>query len=140
MATYSFKVETLAREELREITDDVAEVLQGTALQEGLCHVFCRHTTAGLTINENADPDVKRDMLYALERIIPAGDPAYRHAEGNSAAHLKASLMGFHLEVPVAEGRLLLGTWQGIFLCEFDGPRSRTVVVSFTESAPEAKV
>ncbi|MDD5728390.1 MAG: secondary thiamine-phosphate synthase enzyme YjbQ [Victivallales bacterium] len=97
----------------------------------GLCHVFCPHTTAGLTVNENADPDVRRDLLAATERIVPWNDPLFRHFEGNSAAHLKASLMGFSQSIPVAEGKLCLGTWQGVYFCEFDGPRNREVRVQF---------
>jgi secondary thiamine-phosphate synthase enzyme len=97
--------------------------------------VFSPHTTVGLTINERTDPDVRRDMIHAMERIVPWNDPAYRHDEGNSAAHLKASLMGSSVVLPIAGGRLGLGTWQGIFLCEFDGPRRRHVMVSITPSA-----
>lgn len=98
----------------------------------GICHVFCRHTTAGLTINENADPDVVTDMLGELERIVPWSNPDFRHFEGNSAAHVKATLTGFSLTIPVESGKMLLGTWQGIYFCEFDGPRPRHVLVSFT--------
>ncbi len=93
----------------------------------GICHIFCNHTTAGLTINENADPDVRHDILANLEQLIPWQQPYFRHFEGNSAAHLKASLLGFSLTVPVDRGRLTLGTWQGIYFCEFDGPRRRQV-------------
>src|SRR5579884_3427244 len=116
--------------ELREITDLVAERVAASGVSEGLCYVFIPHTTAGVTINENADPDVRRDMVHALERMVPRDDPAYRHAEGNSAAHVKASMMGFSAVVPVAQGRLVLGTWQGIYLCEFDGPRRRQALVA----------
>ena len=91
--------------------------------------------TAALTVNENADPDVQHDLLAKLDALVPQHESYYRHAEGNSAAHLKSSLMGFSVTVPVRNGRLHLGTWQGIYLCEFDGPRTRRVVVTFVEAA-----
>lgn len=97
----------------------------------GLCHLSCLHTTAGLTINENADPDVVHDLLHELERLVPWRNPAFRHGEGNSAAHLKSSLLGSQLTLSVQNGRLVLGTWQGVYFCEFDGPRSRQVFVHF---------
>jgi secondary thiamine-phosphate synthase enzyme len=100
-------------------------------MTDGLCHVFSLHTTAALTVNENADPSVQSDMLEALDRIIPWRNAAYRHLEGNSAAHLKASMMGFSQTLPVVNGKLALGTWQGLYFCEFDGPRSRSVHVQF---------
>ena len=96
---------------------------------DGVVTVFIPHTTCGVTINENADPDVVTDMLAALARMVP-WEAGYRHGEGNAAAHVKASLMGFSAQVAVADGKLQLGTWQGIFLCEFDGPRVREVKVS----------
>ena len=99
----------------------------------GICHIFCQHTTAGLTINENADPDVQRDLLAATEQIVPWNNSLFHHFEGNSAAHLKASMMGFAQTIPIADGKLCLGTWQGVYFCEFDGPRSRKVVVQFIE-------
>ncbi len=92
--------------------------------------LFVRHTTAGLTVNENADPDVRRDMLHCLRTLIPQHGMGFRHGEQNSDAHIKASLVGPSVTVPFAEGKLLLGRWQGIFLCEFDGPREREVIVS----------
>ncbi len=100
----------------------------------GICIVYCPHTTAGLTVNENADPDVRQDLLQKLERLIPRAESFYRHGEGNSDAHLKASLMGFSLMLPVRNGRLRLGTWQGVYLCEFDGPRTRTVQLLFQKA------
>jgi secondary thiamine-phosphate synthase enzyme len=99
------------------------------AMPEGLCQVFVPHTTAGIVVNENADPDVCADMLAWLERTVPDNED-YRHAEGNSPAHLKATLVGQSATIPVERGRLALGTWQGLFLAEFDGPRERTIVVS----------
>ncbi len=121
-------VSTGSRTQFIDITDRISEEVRRTGVQNGTCFVFTQHTTAGLTINENADPDVVRDILAGLARLVPpAGD--YRHAEGNSDAHIKASLMGFSLTIPVIDGRLALGTWQGIYFCEFDGPRNRHVLV-----------
>lgn len=116
--------------ELIDITAQVNELVPKD-LQCGICHIFCTHTTAGLTINENADPDVKHDLLKKLDLLIPRMEHFYQHCEGNSAAHLKSSLMGLSLTVPIRNGKLLLGTWQGIYFCEFDGPRSRRVQVNF---------
>lgn len=123
-------VKTNAHSECKDITDAVQEVVGALGVREGWVTVFVPHTTAGITINEHADPDVMRDVLHALDRLVPWRDPAYRHSEGNSAAHVKAILVGSSVRVPVAGGRLQLGTWQGIFFCEFDGPRSREVWVS----------
>ena len=104
----------------------VAQEVESSGIEQGSCIVFVPHTTCGITINENTDPNVAFDMQHILNGIVPwSGD--YRHAEGNSAAHLKASLMGFSVQVLVNEGRLCLGTWQGIYLCEFDGPRTRQI-------------
>ena len=125
----TISVDTPSRTAMVEITDRVAASVPDGF--EGACVVFCRHTTAGMTINENADPDVKRDLLSELDRLIPPDDARFRHAEGNSAAHMKASVCGPSVTVPVSDGRLVLGTWQGMYLCEFDGPRSRKVVVQF---------
>ena len=116
------------REEFIDLTPRLRELAERQGLQEGALLVFCPHTTAGLTVNEGADPDVRRDMLAALARLAPLhGD--YRHAEGNSDAHVKASLMGSSVTLPVAGGQLRLGTWQAVYLCEFDGPRQRQVLV-----------
>jgi secondary thiamine-phosphate synthase enzyme len=114
-----------------DITRQVEAALQAAGVRTGLCLIFVAHTTAGITINENADPDVVADMLAGLDKMVP--QLAYRHAEGNSPAHIKASLMGSSVSVPVKDGRLYLGTWQGIYLCEFDGPRRRTVAVTSTD-------
>jgi secondary thiamine-phosphate synthase enzyme len=124
-------VRTGAKTELVDLTSRVQEVVRDSGITEGLCHVFVPHTTAGVTINENADPSVKADILMVLNKVISDTEP-YRHAEGNSPAHIKASLMGPQLTVVVNGGRLLLGTWQGIFFCEFDGPRSRRVHIKVT--------
>jgi secondary thiamine-phosphate synthase enzyme len=124
-----FEVPTQSRVQFVNITARVQDALREEGIRDGLCHVFVPHTTAGVTINENADPDVTRDVLAILGKLVPQlGD--YRHIEGNSDAHAKASLMGFCVTVPVAEGRLVLGTWQAIYLCEFDGPRDRHCIVT----------
>ncbi len=123
-------IHTEANVEFYEITAQLEARVAASGTAEGLCYVFSLHTTAGLTINENADPDVRRDMIHALDLTVATRDPAYRHAEGNSAAHLKASMMGFNVVIPVKGGRLVLGTWQGVYLCEFDGPRRRQVLVT----------
>ena len=106
------------------VTQQVRETLRESGIKNGVCVVFCPHTTAGITINENADPDVVRDLIFALEETYP-DRPEFRHAEGNSASHLKASVVGSSATLIVREGRLLLGTWQGVYFCEFDGPRKR---------------
>ena len=121
-------VPTGSRSQLVEITGAVADAVGKSGVQSGTCHVYVPHTTAGLTINENADPDVARDILADLARLVPAGGD-YRHAEGNSDAHTKATRVGFSAMVPVIDGRPALGTWQGIYLCEFDGPRRRHVLI-----------
>ena len=121
-------LQTKSRTEFLDITGEVEAALRETDVDEGICHIFVPHTTAAVTINENADPSVPRDILAQLNRVIPfEGD--YHHTEGNSAAHIKASLTGCSEAILVEGGKLLLGTWQGIFFCEFDGPRSRKVVV-----------
>ncbi len=122
-------VNSTAHAQMIDITARIVPLLPSAG--EGVCHVFCQHTTAGLTINENADPDVVADMLAALDKLVPWKNSIYRHSEGNSAAHVKASLLGFSLSVPYSNGRLKLGTWQGVYFCEFDGPRQRRVEVSF---------
>jgi secondary thiamine-phosphate synthase enzyme len=128
MAVERLQVRTQKRCELKDITAEVRRVVQASGVQEGVCTVFVPHTTAAVTINENADPSVVRDILKELEKIVPLED-GYAHGEGNSAAHIKASLLGPSLQLIVAEGRPLLGTWQGIYFCEFDGPRNRQVWV-----------
>ena len=117
-------VRTSSRNEFLDITRQIEAAVMESGVREGLCHLFVPHTTAALTINENADPSVKSDILMVLNKIISDQEP-YRHLEGNSPAHIKASLMGPQLTLMVSSGRLVLGTWQGIYLCEFDGPRSR---------------
>ena len=125
-------VKTSQHTEFVEITEQVQLIVDGTGMKEGVCVCFVPHTAAGITINENADPDVVTDMVYALDKAVPWKDPHYRHGEGNTAAHVKASMMGHSVQVFVRGGKLQFGTWQGIYLCEFDGPRSRKVWVSVT--------
>lgn len=109
------------------ITLQVSRVVKELGLMDGIIHVFVLHTTCGLTINENADPDVIHDLIHRLDTLAPWNLEQDRHSEGNSAAHLKSSILGSSVSVPVKDGKLILGTWQGIFLGEFDGPRSRSV-------------
>ncbi len=132
MTTKQLTVQTSGRTDLKDITAHVAAVVKKSAVRSGVCHVYVPHTTAGVTINENADPDVRRDLIAVLDRLVP-WEGGYAHSEGNSAAHVKASLMGFTATVPVERGELLLGTWQGVYFCEFDGPRTRKVMVKVIE-------
>jgi secondary thiamine-phosphate synthase enzyme len=123
------QIKTGRRVEFLDITSRVQATVKQSGITSGVCHVFVPHTTAGVTINENADPDVIRDIIRELDTFVPLEDN-YAHAEGNSAAHIKSSLMGCSQQVLIQDGRLALGTWQSIFLCEFDGPRSRSVWVA----------
>ena len=123
----SLTVKSQDREEMLEITSDVEKHLPDTG--EGVCVLFTQHTTCGLTINENADPDVKSDMLGFLKKLIPQYYEDFRHFEHNSDAHIKSSFVGSSATVPFSDGKLLLGRWQGIYLCEFDGPRERKVLI-----------
>lgn len=118
--------------ELVDVTKRVRAEVKASGVENGLCHVFSTHTTGGVTINENTDPDVRTDLLAALERAVPANAKLYKHSEGNSHAHAKATLTGLSVTVPVQGGKLLLGTWQAIYFCEFDGPRNRKLVVTVT--------
>jgi secondary thiamine-phosphate synthase enzyme len=126
--TSRFQVASKERCQFINITSEVQKAVRAAGVSQGLCTVFVPHTTAGVTINENADPSVVRDMLMELEKIVPFDD-RYAHSEGNSAAHIKASLMGSTVQLVVDAGRVSLGTWQGIYFCEFDGPRRRSVLV-----------
>ena len=123
------KVRSREREQLVEFTDEVRRRLQASGAREGVCVLYVQHTTAGLTVNENADPDVPRDMLLALRTLLPQHGMGFRHGEENSDAHIKASLVGSSVTIPFSDGELLLGRWQGIFLCEFDGGRERQVIM-----------
>ncbi|MBR5701900.1 MAG: secondary thiamine-phosphate synthase enzyme YjbQ [Oscillospiraceae bacterium] len=121
-------VNTTKHTQMTDITGMIRKAVEESEVRNGICTVFVPHTTAAVTINENADPDVVRDFTAELGKIVPWED-GYRHMEGNSAAHLKASMIGFSQQIIVDEGKLVLGTWQGIWFCEFDGPRSRSVYV-----------
>ena len=128
MAVARFEIRTSAVAQLVEITAQVRDVVRASGVAEGIAVVWCSHTTAGITEQENADPSVRRDLLAALDRLVPReGD--YRHPEGNSDGHIKSTLCGRDVTLIVEDGALVLGTWQGVFLCEFDGPRARTVAV-----------
>ena len=115
-----------------DITHQIQDVVTESGVKDGICTIFVPHTTAAVTINENADPDVVRDFTMEIGKIVPWED-GYHHMEGNSAAHLKASMIGFSQQVIIEDGRLLLGVWQGIYFCEYDGPRSRKVIVKISE-------
>jgi len=130
---HRFSVKTTSHSQMIDITKQVQQIVTENGVKDGICTVFIPHTTAAVTINENADPDVVRDFLSEIGKIVPWED-GYHHFEGNSAAHLKSSMIGFSEQVLVEEGRLVLGTWQGIYFTEFDGPRNRTVIVKFMES------
>ena len=123
-------LQTHSRVEMIDITATVQKAASEEKIEEGVCLVYTPHTTAAVTINENADPDVPRDILAALERAVPFS-ANYRHVEGNSAAHVKSSLVGASEMVIIENGRLVLGTWQSIFFCEFDGPRTRKFIIKF---------
>jgi len=123
------ELRTTQRTEMLDVTDQVQLAVAALGIRDGVGHVYVPHTTAAVTINESADPMVPHDVLHIIDRLIPLDDSGYRHLEGNSAAHLKAILVGSSETVLVEDGRLVLGTWQGIFFCEFDGPRSRHFLV-----------
>ncbi len=123
-------VKTSRRREMVDVTGHFKKALADAGMKSGLALAFVPHTTAGITINENADPDVTRDVLAHLAKLVPAND-GFRHAEGNSDSHIQASLVGSSVTVIVEDGRLVLGTWQSVFFCEFDGPRSRNLHIEF---------
>ncbi|MDQ7093629.1 secondary thiamine-phosphate synthase enzyme YjbQ [Desulfosporosinus sp. PR] len=126
---YEIHLKTKKHDEMTDITPQIEELLAQETIRDGLVVVYCPHTTAGITVNENADPDVQKDFLGRLDEIYPWDAPKDRHIEGNSAAHLKASTVGASQTVIIDKGKLLLGRWQGVYFCEFDGPRSRTCYV-----------
>lgn len=132
------RIEVRSRQgcEMIEVTERVREAVARSGVSEGSVLVYVPHTTAGVTVNENADPDVVHDLLRQLEEMVPQRQPFFRHAEGNSAAHVKATLVGSSVIVPVAESRLGLGRWQGVYLCEFDGPRARSLWVQVLRNTP----
>lgn len=125
----TLNVKTSRRNELVDITPQIINTVNNSGVDAGTATVFCPHTTAGITINENADPDVPHDILLTLEELIPQMRKGYRHCEGNSDAHVKSSLLGASETILIRNGGLLLGTWQSIYFCEFDGPRSRMVQI-----------
>ena len=126
---HEFTVRTRQHAEFVNIDRDVQQIIDAARVKEGVCTLFVPHTTAGITINENADPDVVHDMIYALDKAVPWDDPRYTHAEGNTAAHVKASMLGNSATLFIRDGRLAYGAWQSLYFCEFDGPRSRKVWV-----------
>lgn len=126
-------VRTDRRNQFIDITDGIQKAVDGSGVKDGSVSIFVPHTTAAITINENADPSVRADILEHLEKLVPA-NARYSHSEGNSDAHIKSSLVGVHVSVFISGGKLVLGTWQGIFFCEFDGPRSRKVLVNINPS------
>jgi len=130
---HQFEVRTRQRSEMIEITGQVKDTIRSAGVKRGLCVVYCPHTTAAITINENADPDVVHDVLLWYDRLVPHEQPGFRHAEGNSDSHIKATLVGPSVTILVENGSPVLGRWQGIFLCEFDGPRTRAVMVQVVE-------
>lgn len=134
---YSFSLKSSRRTEFIDITRLVEDKIKSSGMQEGLCYIFVPHTTAGITVNENADPAVVKDIIESLERLVP-WNGRYSHSEGNAAAHIKAALVGCSKTLPVSGGVLHLGTWQGIYFCEFDGPRTRKVLLHLlkTEGVP----
>lgn len=125
------EVKSRARTEFIDITEMVNEVVRSVGVRNGMCHLFVLHTTAGITVNEGADPAVQRDIVGFLNKLVP-NDPYFTHREGNSDAHIKSSLMGTSQRIFVENGKLVLGTWQSIYFCEFDGPRPRRVAVKIT--------
>ena len=129
------RVRTTRRAEMLDVTQQVQAVVARSGVDEGIAVLQSLHTTAGLTINENADPDVRHDLLAKLERLVPHREDFYRHGEGNSDSHLKTSFFGPSLTVIVSGGRLVLGRWQGVYFCEFDGPREREVAVQLVPAA-----
>lgn len=129
---FQFSVKTSSHTQMIDITSSVQKAVTDSGIQEGICVIFIPHTTAAVTINENADPDVQTDFIKEINHIVP-WENGYLHMEGNSAAHLKASLMGFSETVIISEGRLLLGTWQGIYFLEYDGARNRKFYVKVIE-------
>jgi len=129
----TFNIKSRAKTEFIDITDDINEAIKESGIKSGICYIFIPHTTAGITINEGADPSVKRDIITTLNRLIPfEGD--YQHMEGNSAAHIKSTVVGVSHFVVIEDGKALLGTWQSVYFCEFDGPRHRRVIIKIAHS------
>jgi secondary thiamine-phosphate synthase enzyme len=124
-----FQISTKSRSQMVDITGQVDSIVRQSGINDGDVIVYCPHTTAAITINENADPSVPHDILLALEEVVPRSHPGYRHSEGNSDAHCKSTLVGCSKQILIKDRALALGTWQGVFFCEFDGPRSRRIMV-----------
>jgi secondary thiamine-phosphate synthase enzyme len=133
----TFQIQTHQRNEFVEITSQVRAAIKQNGLRDGICVVYCPHTTAAITVNENADPDVVHDMLLHFDRTVAQRQTGFRHGEGNSDSHIKASLVGPSVTLLVDKGALVLGRWQGVWFCEFDGPRTRTVHVQMTGGTNE---
>ena len=133
MKSIRIPVRTSAHTQMVDITGQIQKAVTESGFEDGICIIFVPHTTAAVTINENADPDVVRDFTTEINKIVPWED-GYHHFEGNSAAHLKSSMIGFSEQIIVENGRLVLGTWQGIYFCEYDGPRNRNVLIKMIES------
>lgn len=129
MTQHILSVSTSSRNQMLNITLQVEQIVSKSGIQNGIVTVYCPHTTAAITINENADPDVCHDILLTLNKLLPQNLPGYQHCEGNSDAHVKSSLVGCSRQVIISQGSLVLGTWQGLFFCEFDGPRTRSIHV-----------
>ncbi len=127
--TETFRVKTTRHTSIVNITPQVRDAVRRSGVKEGLCIIYVPHTTACVFINEGADPDVVKDIVYSLEKLVPWTDPAYQHGEGNSAAHIRSAIIGNSRIVPIMNGNIALGTWEAIFLAEFDGPRERKVVL-----------
>ena len=127
------QITTHSRSEFIDITQMVSEIVQNQSIDEGVCYVYIPHTTAAITINENADPSVRKDILSELDNLVP-WNSNYTHREGNAAAHIKSTIVGSSVSIPISERKLMLGTWQGIYFCEFDGPRHRQALVQITKS------
>ena len=135
MASFiTLEVKTSRRTQLLGVTPEVQQIVSSSAIASGVCHLYVPHTTAGVTINEADDPDVARDLEATLDRLVPR-NAGYRHAEGNADSHVKSSLVGTSCSIPIENGRLVLGRWQGIFFCEFDGPRSRHLLLKLLPDA-----
>ena len=132
MKSEEFSLKTPRQSEMIDITHHIAGLVQGSGITNGTITIYCPHTTAGITINENADPDVVHDMLKQLDTMVPWRQPFFDHNEGNSAAHVKSSMIGASETIPIINGGMALGTWQGIYFCEFDGPRLRKFIVTIS--------
>ena len=132
MKPITLPLKTTSHTQMLDITRQIQDAVTDSGVKSGICTIFISHTTAAVTINENADPDVVRDFTTEINKIVPWED-GYHHMEGNSAAHLKSSMIGFSEQVIIEDGRLVLGVWQGIYFCEYDGPRNRKVIVKISE-------